>query len=307
MQYITSLSEYHSGRESAVTFGKFDGLHRGHQKLVGKVQELSRNNHISSIVCAFDMHPLWKEKKIQPQLLMDSGERHDHLEQEVDILLECPFTPEFSRVEAEDFIRDIIHGLFHARYVVVGTDFRFGRNKRGDAKMLAVYAEQYGYELFVIEKERYHDRIISSTYIKEVLRKGELATVEKLLGYPYTVKGIVEHGNRLGRTLGFPTVNVIWPEEKVAPPNGVYFSRISVGEHSYPAISNVGVKPTVSRDEKKLAESYLLGFDGDLYGKEIRIELLYFRRPERKFESIEALKTCIDEDLRAGEEFFRGK
>lgn len=307
MQYITDLSQYQSDRESAVTFGKFDGLHRGHQKLVGKVRELSEENHVSSIVCAFDMHPLWKEKKIRPQLLMDSHERYEHLEQKVDILLECPFTPKFSHVEAEDFIRDIIHGLFHARYVVVGTDFRFGRNKRGDTEMLAACAGTYGYELFVIEKERYHDRIISSTYIKEVLRRGELATAEKLLGYPYTVTGVVEHGNRIGRTLGFPTVNVVWPEEKAAPPNGVYFSRILVGDLSYAAICNIGVKPTVSRENKKLAESYLLDFNGDLYGKEIRIELLYFRRPEKKFESMEALKACIDQDLRAGEEFFRGK
>lgn len=307
MQYITNLSEYQSDRESAVTFGKFDGLHRGHQKLVGKVQELSRENHVSSIVCAFDMHPLWREKEIQPQILMESYERYEHLEQMVDILLECPFTPEFSQVEAEDFIRDIIHGLFRARYVVVGTDFRFGCNKRGDVEMLDAYAKKFGYELFVIEKERYHDRIISSTYIKEVLRKGELDTVEKLLGYPYTVKGVVKHGNRLGRTLGFPTVNVVWPEEKVAPPNGVYFSRIHVEGHSYQAICNIGVKPTVSKNEKKLAESYLLGFDGDLYEKEIRIELLYFRRPEKKFGSLEDLKECIDRDLRAGKEFFGGK
>lgn len=307
MEYIRGLEQYCCDGGSAVTFGKFDGLHTGHQKLVTKVQDLSREKGVRSIVCAFDMHPLWNEKQMKPQILMDAKERYEHLMAETDVLIECPFTRRFSQMEAEAFIEQIIYGLLHAKYVVVGTDFQFGRAKRGDIRMLAEYAGQFGYELFVIEKERYQDRIISSTFIKEVLMNGDMALAETLLGYPYMVRGRVEHGKRLGRTLGFPTVNVEWPEEKTAPPNGVYFSRIYVDAKPYHAISNVGVKPTVSDANRKLIESFLLDFDEDIYGKEIRIELLHFRRPEQKFHDVAELKETVEQDLLAGKEFFENR
>ena len=294
MQYIKGLSQYESDRASAVTFGKFDCLHKGHQKLVRKVQELSGQHKVNSIVCAFDMHPLWKDKGIVPQTIMDKKDRYQHLEGQVDVLVDCPFTQEFSEMDAEEFVDRIICGLFHAEYVVVGTDFRFGHEKKGDIHLLADYASDYGYQLFVIEKERYKDRIISSTYIKEVLRQGDVETAARMLGYPYAVDGVVEHGKRLGRTLGFPTVNLHWPEEKIAPPNGVYFSHIQVDGNCYHGISNIGVKPTVSSENRLLVESYLFDYNGDAYGKEIKVELLQFRRPEQKFESVQELKAVVD-------------
>ncbi len=304
MQYIKGLSQYESDRASAVTFGKFDGLHKGHQKLVRKVQELSGQHKVNSIVCAFDMHPLWKDKGIVPQTIMDKKDRYQHLEGQVDVLVDCLFTQEFSEMDAEEFVDRIICGLFHAEYVVVGTDFRFGHEKKGDIHLLADYASDYGYQLFVIEKERYKDRIISSTYIKEVLRQGDVETAARMLGYPYAVDGVVEHGKRLGRTLGFPTVNLHWPEEKIAPPNGVYFSHIQVDGNCYHGISNIGVKPTVSSENRLLVESYLFDYNGDAYGKEIKVELLQFRRPEQKFESVQELKAVVDQDIAAGQEFF---
>ena len=305
MQYIKELSQYHSDRDSAVTFGKFDGLHRGHQKLVRKVQELSTNENVNSIVCAFDMHPLWKEKGITPQLIMDQRERYLHLETQVDVLIDYPFTPEFARMPAEDFIEQIISRRLHARYVVVGTDFRFGYKKRGDVQMLSEYAGQYGYQLFVIEKERYQDRIISSTYIKEVLRDGDVEKAAKMLGYAYAVDGVVEHGKRLGRTLGFPTVNLHWPEDKIVPPKGVYFSRVRVDGAVYHGISNVGIKPTVSDEQRLLVESFLFGYEGDAYGKEILVEFLKYHRPEQKFPDVESLKVQVDRDIAAGQEYFK--
>ena len=224
---------------------------------------------------------------------------------QVDFLVDCPFTTKFSQMSAEAFIEEIICGLFHARFVVVGTDFRFGYEKRGDVHMLADYAKRYGYQLFVIEKERYQDRIISSTYIKEVLREGDVEKAKEMLGYPYGVDGVVEHGKRLGRTLGFPTVNLHWPADKSVPPNGVYFSDVRIGGDRYHAISNVGVKPTVSDGERLLVESFLFGYQGDAYGKEILVEFLKYRRPERKFESVDELKRAVSQDLDAGRRFFR--
>ncbi len=170
--------------------------------------------------------------------------------------------------------------------------------------MLRQYAGEYGYEPIVIEKERYGDRIISSTYIKELLSEGKLALANQLLGYSYGITGQVEHGKKLGRTLGFPTLNVAWQEGKLVPPRGVYLSNIQVDKEWFHGISNVGVKPTVSKEERVLIESFLFGYDGDAYGKEVTIELLSFRRPECVFESVAKLKSCIDRDIEYGKRFF---
>lgn len=304
MQYKNKLSDYQDSRRSAVTFGKFDGLHRGHQMLVKKVQELGRVHGINSIVCAFDMRPLWVRKGVHPAMLMTSAERMRHLEQEVDYLVECPFTEEFGGMEAEAFIRDIICGLFHAKYVAVGTDFQFGHGKRGDIHMLRAYADTYDYQVIVIEKERYQDRVISSTYIKEVLKEGRMELASNLLGYAYGISGTVAHGKQLGRRLGFPTLNVAWHEEKAVPPHGVYLSRVTVDGKSYPGISNLGVKPTVTDDNQLLIESYLFGYSGDAYGKEVSVELLVYRRPEQKFASVEEMKACVDGDIAYAKGFF---
>lgn len=304
MRYINRPDDYEGSKGSAVTFGKFDGLHKGHQKLVEKVQKLGRKEGIDSIVCAFDMRPLWTGAGRTVQMLMSGAERCSHLEGKADVLLEWPFDQEFSRIRAEDFIRDIIGGLFHARYVVVGTDFQFGYEKQGDIRMLKRYESQYGYRLIVIEKERYDGRVISSSYIKEVLRRGDVGLAAELLGYAYGITGQVEHGRRLGRTLGFPTLNVAWPKEKVVPPRGVYASEVLVDGQWFHAISNVGVKPTVSEDERVLIESFLFDYDGDAYEKTVSARLIEFRRPERKFDDIRQLKACIDQDIEYGRLFY---
>ncbi len=304
MQYINKLSDYENRKESAVTFGKFDGLHTGHQKLVDQVQRLGKEERLDSIVCAFEMKPLWERMGRIPQILMTGEERQRRLKGRVDILIECPFTVEFSQIHAEDFIRDIISRRLHAKYVVVGTDFQFGYGKQGDIHLLRQYEKEYGYHLIVIEKERYGERIISSTYIKELLNQGDFSLANRLLGYSYGITGKVEHGKKLGRTLGFPTLNVAWPEYKIVPPRGVYLSNIKVDGQWFHGISNVGVKPTVSREERVLIESFLFGYDGDAYGKEVTIDLLAFRRPERAFESVAELKSCIDRDIEYGKHFF---
>ncbi len=304
MQYINKLSDYENRKESAVTFGKFDGLHTGHQKLVDQVQRLGKEERLDSIVCAFEMKPLWERMGRILQILMTGEERQRRLKGRVDILIECPFTVEFSQIHAEDFIRDIISRRLHAKYVVVGTDFQFGYGKQGDIHLLRQYEKEYGYHLIVIEKERYGERIISSTYIKELLNQGDFSLANRLLGYSYGITGKVEHGKKLGRTLGFPTLNVAWPEYKIVPPRGVYLSNIKVDGQWFHGISNVGVKPTVSREERVLIESFLFGYDGDAYGKEVTIDLLAFRRPERAFESVAELKSCIDRDIEYGKHFF---
>ena len=304
MQYIKGIESYTCTRPSAVTLGKFDGLHRGHQKLVNQVVEFGRLDDMKSIVCAFDMLPLYERMNLPKKELMTKEERRMRLENQVDFLVDCPFTDDFSKMEAEDFIKNVLAGVFHAAFVVVGADFRFGHGKRGDIHMLAAYEKQYDYQLIVIEKERYEDREISSTYVKEALREGDMKLAEKLLGYPYTIAGTVEHGRKLGRTLGFPTFNVPPAKEKLMPPNGVYINRVWVGKKRYNAICNVGVKPTVTDSNRMLVESFLFDYNKDAYGEEVQIELLKFIRPEKKFADIQEMRHRIDEDICSGREFF---
>lgn len=304
MQYLRGIEAYHEEGRSAVTFGKFDGLHCGHQKLVDTVKDLGGKDGIKSIVCAFDMMPIWEKQGVIPRLLMTKEERKEHLEHQVDYLVNCPFSEAFGKMEAEDFIRCVVHESFHASYVVVGTDFGFGHEKRGDIHMLEAYASQYDYELIVIEKERYERRTISSTYIRQVMEEGKVPLANKLLGYTYGMTGIVEHGRKLGRTLGFPTFNVTPEDSKLMPPKGVYLNRVFVEGKWYNGIANIGVKPTVTAENKLLIESYLFDYSGDAYGLEVKIELLVFVRPEQRFANVEEMKGRIGEDIAFARKYF---
>lgn len=307
MHYIKGIENYKSEKRSAVTLGKFDGFHKGHMKLVEKVQELAKETDVDSIICSFDMRPLYCRINSNTKLLMADGERQRKLADGVDYFVDCPFTKEFSMMEAEDFIEKILVGIFHAAYVVVGEDFCFGHGKRGNIHMLDKYARQYGYELIVFEKERYEGKIISSTHVKEALLEGDMELARNLLGYPYTFIGVVSHGKQIGRRIGVPTLNIVPDEWKMIPPNGVYFSRVQIDGVWYNGIANVGVKPTVTDKNQVLIESFLFDYAGDAYEKEIVVELYEFRRPERKFQNIEEMKAAIEKDIEAGREYFKNK
>ena len=304
MKYLTGLSSYQGSRRTAITFGKFDGIHKGHQKLVGEVQFLGRVTDIDSIICAFDMAPFWKSRQMEKPTIMTPGERRSFLKGKADYLLECPFTQEFSSILPEEFIRRSIRDLFHARYVVVGEDFRFGCGKKGDIAMLKAFEKECGYELHAIAKERFGDREISSTYIKECIREGRADLAREMLGYGYGMTGTVISGNRLGRSIGFPTLNLEWQKEKVLPRKGVYFGRTKIDGVWYQSISNLGTKPTVEAGDRLLLESHLLGFQGDVYGKCVTTELFSFHREEKKFANIEALKEQILSDVEEAVRFF---
>lgn len=294
MQIITGIEPHQWKKSTAVTLGKFDGLHRGHQKLVNRIMEY-KSSECDSVLCAFDMGR---------ESLMTKDERRKRLEGKIDYLVEYPFTKELREMEAEDFIDQILCDNFHASHIVVGTDFSFGYRKKGDAAMLAAFAESRGYTLDVIEKERYQGRVISSSYIREALSRGEVELAGELLGYPYEMSGVVEHGRRLGRTLGFPTMNIEPREHKILPRFGVYACRVQIDGKWYDAIGNAGIKPTVTNEHKRLLEAFVFGYEGDTYGKEIRVQFCTFERPETKFDSVEELKNQVMRDIRFGEEYF---
>lgn len=305
MDYIREIQAYQCEKESAVTLGKFDGLHRGHQKLIQKICEKKEKFHVKTIVFAFDMNPFFRQKGLVRKGITTNEERKERLSQVVDVLVECPFDERISTMTAEDFIEKILVQTFHAKYIVVGTDFRFGFEKKGDVAMLAAYAEKSGYELTVVSKEMFGNREISSTYIREELEKGHLENVNQMLGYPYTISGMVEHGKQLGRTLGFPTLNVHPSDEKMLPPKGVYMTNTFVDGQIYHGLGNVGFKPTVAKEHRMLIETFLFDYNGNAYGKEVRTQLLHYKRPEQKFDSVDELKAQIDTDIDYARDYFK--
>lgn len=281
--------------ESAITLGKFDGIHKGHQKLMGKILE-KKEQGLKAVVFTFGRMPgtilCGKGRTI-----LTERERECHLENMgIDYMIECPFVPEIIGMEPECFVKEILVDQLHVKYIAVGPDFRFGHNRKGDGALLKELGKVYGYQVEIFEKECLGDKAISSTYVRYMLETGEMETVRKLLGYPYYVSGTVVHGHEIGRTLGVPTINLLPDEEKILPPNGVYLTKTRFDGQEYFGITNIGVKPTISGVEVKGVETYLFDFEGDLYDQELLVEFYAFERPEYKFASLEELKEQLMKD-----------
>lgn len=291
--------------DSAITLGKFDGIHKGHQKLMRHVLN-KRSEGLKSVIFTFGQMPgtVFSEKK--GRTILTRAERQQHLERMgVDYMIECPFVPQIIQMEPERFIKEILVDQLHVKYIAVGPDFHFGYHRKGDCMLLKELAFRYGYEVEVLEKECFGGQEISSTYVREMLEKGEMQIVAKLLGYPYYVAGKVVHGHEIGRTLGIPTTNLLPDHEKMLPPNGVYLTKTIFDHGEYFGITNVGVKPTISGEEAEGIETHLFDFEGDLYGKELVVEFYAFERPERKFESLDQLQKQLAADALWGREFMK--
>lgn len=301
MKIINDTLDFQLSKASAVTLGKFDGIHRGHQKLMNKVLA-QKENGLTGVVFTFAKMP-GTDIYEKGQTILTGKERQKHLERMgIDVLIECPFVPELSTLEPEIFIEKILVQRLHVKYIAVGSDFRFGYQRKGDCALLKKLSRQFGYEVEVVEKETFDDQVISSTYIRQLLNLGKMEMVQALLGYPYYVSGTVVHGQALGRTIGVPTTNLLPDAEKMLPPNGVYLTGTFLGDRRIWGITNIGVKPTVSGEKLKGIETHLLDFDEDLYGKELTVAFYDFERPEQKFDSLELLKKQLEQDASWGRE-----
>lgn len=295
MKYIDHITQFHSEKPTVVTLGKFDGLHRGHQKLIRQVCAYRREDCRSVVFTIAPDHV--------PVLLTTEEKRKRLGEYGIDCMIRCPFVPEILSMDPEEFVSKILVRGLKAEHIVVGTDFRFGHERKGDAALLAALAKRYGYTAEIMEKECYGKREISSTYVREALARADMKLVEELLGSPYPVYGTIMHGKQLGRRIGMPTINLIPEPRKLLPPQGVYFSRTHLNGRTYCGVTNVGYKPTVDGTFLGV-EAYLYGMDEEVYGCEAKVELLEFSRPEQKFASVEKLKAQMECDLRAGKEYF---
>ncbi|NBK90865.1 bifunctional riboflavin kinase/FAD synthetase [bacterium 1XD21-13] len=296
MKVLKHTTEFQIAEETAVSLGKFDGLHQGHRLLIDRILK-KREEGLASLMFTFDFgeRPALTLPEERWELL-----RRDHL----DYLVECPFVPALSHMEPEDFVRKVLKEQLHARYLAVGTDFRFGYQRRGDYRLLQEMSASCGFQVEVVEKACWQGREISSTYIKEELEQGHMEQVNQLLGYAYSVTGEVLHGRQIGRTLGLPTTNLLPREQKLLPPNGVYATRTLIAGEVFEGITNIGYKPTVGGETRKGVETYLFDLDRNLYGETIQVQFYGYERPERRFPNLEALKAQIESDVAWGREFF---
>lgn len=303
---IIKSKDFNIKEKTAIGIGKFDGIHLGHIELISSLVR-QKEQGLKVVIFTFDMSAsaFFTGKKVGEITTLSEKEMiFDKLG--VDILIEFPLNKETAATDPCLFIEDILVKQLNMKYVAAGEDLSFGYKGKGDAKLLESKAQALGYEVNIINKLKYKDRDISSTYVREEIEKGNMLEASNLLGHPYSFAGVVEQGFRLGRTLGFPTMNLYPDEEKILPPMGVYYSKVSYENEEYFGITNIGVRPTVAdtNDRHVSIETYLFDFDKDMYGQKIITHILEFKRPEMKFESKEALAVQVKQDIIDGRKYF---
>lgn len=302
MRIIENTTEFHLENKSAVALGKFDGIHLGHRRLLERVLEQKRQG-LWTVVFTFDTSAASFFGGETKELSTREEKRAAFSRLGIDVLIEFPLNRETAATEPADFVARYLAGQMRTAYLCAGPDISFGKGGAGDYALLEKYAGTYGYQVELIEKVRVDGEEVSSTRVRQAVREGEMEKAAAMLGAPYRVSGKVVHGRQLGRRLGMPTANLLPDERKLLPPNGVYYSMAEIGEKTYRGISNVGYKPTVSEEKIMGVETYLYDFAGEVYDRDMTVELLAFRRAERAFTSVEALRRQIEADVEGGRNF----
>ncbi len=285
------------GRPTAVGIGVFDGVHRGHRYLIGELVERARRERLASVVVTFHPHP---RLVVRPQTtltyLCSLEERIELLQAlGVESVANLSFTSELAQLSAREFM-SLLAGELKIRLLVVGTDFALGRNREGDTDTLRVIGEEMGFGVEVVPLLAASGEKVGSSAVRLALSRGDMETVASLLGRPFSLRGPVVPGAERGRGLGFPTANIGVGLDRALPAYGVYVTRAYSRDRAYPAVTNIGLRPTFA-DDKPTVETFILDFEGELYGEEIRIELLHRLRGEVRFPNLEALKEQIEKDI----------
>lgn len=289
---ISKLPEF---RNAVITIGTFDGVHAGHRQILRQLKEEARRLNGETVIISFFPHP----RKVvgkgdQLQLLNTQQEKIDLLTAEgIDHLVITPFTQDFAAQPAENYISDFLVGMFKPHTIIIGYDHKFGKNRLGDYKMLEDFAPRCNFIVKEISEKLLNEIAISSTRIRHALREGAVDTANELLGYSYFFSGTVVSGNKLGRTIGYPTANIeVENADKLIPGNGVYAVTVEIDNKTENGMMNIGVRPTIG-ESKRTIEVNLFNFDKDIYGASVKVNLQAFLRPEVKFNGLDALKNQL--------------
>ena len=300
----SELARASAGRPAAVTIGKFDGVHRGHQHLVRRLLEEARKRDLASVVVTMHPHPATVLRPGTPISYLCSLEERVELLQGlgVDQVAVLSFTSELAQLSYREFVTLIIDQL-DMRLLLAGSDLALGRNREGDVEAIRPLALEKGFELTLVELLSEDDEKVGSGAVREALAAGEMETVTRLLGRPFALHGPVVRGAERGRTIGFPTANIAIGADLALPSFGVYVTRAYLGESTYDSITNIGKRPTFDEDRPTI-ETHILDFDADCYEQQLRIELLARVRDELRFDGVEALTAQIGSDVQTARDYF---
>ena len=291
--------------QTSAGIGNFDGLHLGHKKIIDAVKRRSEENSTRSCVITFDPHPQKVLGRKEVSLIFPPGRRFKMLESAgIDAVICLNFTHELSKVSAENFIKDILLERLRIKDIVVGPGFSFGHKRKGNVDLLRSMGETHGFNTVVAEAARVDDRVVSSSAIRNLVRDGEIKEANRFFGYDYYIEGVVVEGERRGRKLGFPTVNLD-TEWEILPRPGVYATYVRLPDGFHESITNIGIRPTFE-ESKLTVETHIFDFNDDLYGKEVRVNFVERLRDEKRFESVDKLVEQINQDIVAVREVLRG-
>jgi riboflavin kinase/FMN adenylyltransferase len=298
MEQLTTTADFKSNTQSVITIGTFDGVHVGHRAIMQRLVAAAKEQGLVSAVLTFFPHPrMVLQKNSDIKLINTLSEKKQLLEDiGLDYFVVEPFTYEFSRLSALEYVRDILVTQLKAKKIIIGYDHRFGRNRNADIQDLKKYGEQFGFEVEEISAQQLDEVSVSSTKIRKALAQGDIQTANTYLGYAFTIEGVVTKGKALGRTIGYPTANLHVPQTyKLIPKNGVYVVKARVNNTLTYGITSIGTNPTVGGTTKSI-ETFFLDTNTDLYGKELQLHFLQHIREEATFKDLESLKQAIQKD-----------
>ena len=294
-------------RGAVVTIGNFDGVHLGHRRILDAVVARSREADKPSMAITFEPHPLAVLRPDQaPRRIQTLRQKEESIEAlGIETLLVVPFTRDFSLTEPEEFVRGFLRGRLDASEMYLGQHFAFGRGKRGDLALLRRLGPECGFVSAGVEEVVVDGEPVSSTRIRDAVGRGDVASASAMLGREYELDGIVSKGERVGRKIGYPTINLA-PENELHPADGVYFTRIAIRSfgRSFDCVTNIGRRPTVYEDYATTIETYILDFSSDVYGEKVRLSFFDRVREERTFPSMMALTEQIGRDIEATRLYF---
>ena len=298
MKRFNNINEFNCKKSTIITIGTFDGVHLGHQKILKKLNVEAENNGLESSVLTFFPHPRTVLNPDSSLKLINTIEERISLfkKSKIDNLIVHPFTKEFSELDSEDYVKNILVDQLKAKIVLIGYDHKFGKNRTADINNLKEYGIKYNFEVIEIKAEEINDIAISSTKIRNSIEEGDIQLSNSYLGYEFSFFGKVVKGNSIGKTLGFPTANIkIGTDLKLIPKNGVYLISTIINQKIIFGMMNIGIKPTTNENTKSI-EVNLFDFNQDLYDTNITIYIKQFLREEIKFDSLNELKLQIEKD-----------
>lgn len=300
------LARIAPGRPSAVTIGVFDGVHRGHQHLVGGLIERARGEDLAAVALTFNPHPRAVLRPGFAVTYLTSLEERVELLQALglDAVGVLAFTSELAQLSPRDFLALLVDEL-QMRLLMVGPDFALGRNRAGTISVMRQVGQDLGFRVEVAPLLAEDDEKVGSSSIRQALSEGDVARVRRLLGRPFSLRGPVITGDQRGRTLGFPTANIAIGLDRALPAYGIYVTRAFVREGTHESCTSIGIRPTFDVEPRPTVETFIIDFDEDVYGQEMRIELLERLRGEQKFESVDELVAQMHKDIEATRAYFR--